>query len=99
MVHAPVRAQPDGNELEEIRTRDRAASSKRQADPGPWPKQQATSFKPQAPQYGQIHMIVKRMQRKYWLLDYFTRPNEQLSKSYVKKVERFLKCLKKKRKK
>ena len=99
MVHAPVRAQPDSPELETIRTRDRAASSKRQADPGPWPKQQAPSSKPQASQYGQIHMIVRRMQRKYWLLDYFTRPNEQLSKPYIKKVERFLKCLKKKRKK
>ena len=34
--------------------------------------------------------------RKYWLLDYFILPNDQLPKSYVKKVERFLKCLKKK---
>jgi hypothetical protein len=99
MVHAAVRAQPDSPELETIRTTDRASSSKHRPDPGPWPKQQASSSKPQASQYGQIHMIVKRMQRKYWLLDYFTRPNEQLSKSYIQKVERFLKCLKKKRKK
>jgi len=39
------------------------------------------------------------MKKKYYLLDYFTRPNDQLSKSYVKKVERFLKCLKKKQEK
>ncbi len=41
-------------------------------------------------------MIIKRMRKKYWLLDYFILPNDQLPKSYVKKVERFLKCLKKK---
>ena len=99
MVHVAVRAQPDGKILEKIRTRDRASSAKHRPDPGPRHKQQATSSKPQASQYGQIHMIVKRMQRKYWLLDYFTRPNDQLSKSYVKKVERFLKCLNTKPKK
>jgi hypothetical protein len=48
MVHAPVRAQPGSPELEEIRSQDRAASTKRRADPGPWPKQQAPSSKPQA---------------------------------------------------
>ena len=37
--------------------------------------------------------------RKYWLLNYFILPNDQLPKSYVKKVERFLKCLKKKQEK
>ena len=99
MVHAAVRAPWRSPELEEIRSQDRAPSYKRQADPGPGHKQQAPSSKPQASQYGQIHMIVKRMQRKYWLLDYFTRPNDQLSKSYVKKVERFLKCLNTKPKK
>ena len=56
-------------------------------------KRQATSSKPH---YNHIHMIIKRMRKKYWLLDYFTQPNDRLSKSYVKKVERFLKCLKKK---
>ena len=34
--------------------------------------------------------------KKYWLLDYFTRDKQDLAPSYVKKVERFLKCLKKK---
>jgi hypothetical protein len=38
----------------------------------------------------------KIMNKKYWLLDYFTRPNNELSKYYIKKVEKFLKCLKKK---
>ena len=37
--------------------------------------------------------------KKYWLLDYFIRPHNELAPSYVKKVERFLKCLKKKPKK
>ena len=41
----------------------------------------------------------KIMNKKYWLLDYFTRPNNELSKYYIKKVEKFLKCLKKKPKK
>jgi len=57
MVHAAVRAQPDEQGLGQIRTTDRAPSPKRQADPGPWHKQQAPSSKPQASQYGQIHMI------------------------------------------
>tara|TARA_R100000687_G_scaffold57046_1_gene45585 strand:+ start:330 stop:494 length:165 start_codon:yes stop_codon:yes gene_type:complete len=54
------------------------------------------------------------MKKKYWLLDYFIRPNNELAPSYVKKVEKFLtglrerkaarliklkKCLKKKPKK
>ena len=36
------------------------------------------------------------MKKKYWLLDYFIKPNKDLAQSYIKKVERFLKCLKKK---
>ena len=36
------------------------------------------------------------MKKKYWLLDYFIKPNNELEPSYIKKVERFLKCLKKK---
>ena len=36
------------------------------------------------------------MKKKYWLLDYFIRPNHELAPSYIKKVEKFLKCLKKK---
>ena len=100
MVHAAVRAQPDEQVLVQIRSQDRAPSFKRQADPERRDHEpQAPSSKPQAPQYGQIYMIVKRMKRKYWLLDYFTRPNDQLPKSYVKKVERFLKCLNTKPKK
>ena len=39
------------------------------------------------------------MKKKYWLLDYFIIPHNRLAPSYVKKVERFLKCLKKKLKK
>ena len=39
------------------------------------------------------------MKKKYWLLDYFIKPNNELAPSYIKKVERFLKCLKKKLKK
>jgi hypothetical protein len=57
MVHAAARAQPDEQVLGQIRTTDRAPSFKHQADPGPWHKQQAPSSKPQAPQYGQIHLI------------------------------------------
>jgi len=57
MVHAAVRAQHRRKKLGEIRPRDRAPSAKHQADPGPWQKQQAASSKPQAPQYGPIHMI------------------------------------------
>jgi len=57
MVHAPVRAQPDSPELEAVRPRDRAPSPKRQADPGPWNKQQTPSSKPQAPQFNHIQMI------------------------------------------
>ena len=37
--------------------------------------------------------------KKYWLLDYFIRDKKDLAPSYTKKVERFLKCLKKKPKK
>ena len=36
------------------------------------------------------------MKKKYWLLDYFIRDKKDLAPSYVKKVEKFLKCLKKK---
>jgi len=57
MVHAAVRAQPDKQALGKIRPQDRAPSFKHQADPGPWNKQQAPSFKPQASQYGQIHIV------------------------------------------
>ena len=57
MVHAAVRAQHYVKKLGAVRSRDRAPSSKRQADPGPWNKQQAPSSKPQAPHYGQIYMI------------------------------------------
>ena len=58
MVHVTVRAQPDGNELEEIRSQDRASSSKRQADPERRDHEpQAPSFKPPASQYGQIHIV------------------------------------------
>ena len=39
------------------------------------------------------------MKKKYWLLPYFIKPNNELSPAYVKKVEKFLKCLKKKQEK
>ena len=29
------------------------------------------------------------MNKKYWLLNYFTRPHNELSKYYIKKVEKF----------
>ena len=58
MVHAAVRAQPDGEILEKIRTTDRAPSAKRQSDPESGDHEpQAPSSKPQASQYGQIHLI------------------------------------------
>ena len=44
-------------------------------------------------------MIQRKMRKKYWLLDYFIRPHNELAPSYTKKVERFLKCLKKKQEK
>ena len=37
-----------------------------------------------------------KIMKKYWLLDYFIRDKKDLAPSYVKKVEKFLKCLKKK---
>ena len=57
MVHVTISAQPDGEILEEIRTADRASSSKHQASDHSGDEQQATSFKPQASQYGQIYLI------------------------------------------
>ena len=36
------------------------------------------------------------MKKKYYLLDYFITDHKHLKKTYIKKVERFLKCLKKK---
>ena len=57
MVHAAVRAQPNGEILEEIRTADRASSSKHQASDHSGDEHQAPSFKLQASQYGQIKMI------------------------------------------
>ena len=56
MGHAAVRAQSSSPELEEIRSQDRASSPKRQADPEAGRKQQAASFKPQAPQYDHIYI-------------------------------------------
>jgi len=57
MVHAAVRAPRGLKKLGEIRSQDRAPSAKHWADPEPRHKQQATSFKPQASQYGQIYLI------------------------------------------
>ena len=55
MVHATLRAQPDGEILEKIRAQHRAPSAKRQADPERRDHEpQAPSSKPQASQYGQI---------------------------------------------
>tara|TARA_R100001082_G_scaffold84240_1_gene50920 strand:- start:24 stop:143 length:120 start_codon:yes stop_codon:yes gene_type:complete len=39
------------------------------------------------------------MKKKYYLLDYFITDHKYLKKTYIKKVERFLKCLKKKQEK
>jgi len=48
MVHAPAGASWRRQELEEVRPRDRAPSSKHRADPEAGHKQQAPSSKPQA---------------------------------------------------
>ena len=60
-------------------------------------KPQATSFKRHEKDTIKRYSEVRKMKvKKYWLLDYFIRPHSELAPSYIKKVEKFLKCLKKK---
>ena len=40
-----------------------------------------------------IRKKLKKMRRKYWLLDYFIIPHNRLAPSYVKKVEKFCRSI------